>query len=929
MPEQIDELTRHLDSCEQCAAVVDRQLVRESVQLASLAAQESHVATSLLMEWLRQRRPADAVGATRVQQFQTIVCKADPSCDVPGPAAEPLPDLAEYVVLGRLGRGGMGEVFKARDIRLGRLVAVKMIVASRASSHDLLRFRAEAHALAKLQHPHIVQIFEVNEHEGQPFIVLELLEGGTLAEKLRRQPQPTAVTAGMIETLARTMHAAHLQGIVHRDLKPSNVLLTTHGELKITDFGLAKQLDEDSQLTRTGVLMGTPDYMAPEQAAGTSQAIGPAADVYALGAMLYEMLTGKPPFRAGTMLETLEMVRSTDPVPPSRLRPNVPRDLETICLKCLEKKPDRRYASALELAEDIHRFSIGETITARRAGAMERVTKWARRRPTAAALVATVVVALAALGVLGAWSNNRLRHSAERADARSRQARAVVDDMYTRVAEEWLAEEPYKDALRQEFLEKALALYQEFVEESDRDPELRRQAALASFRMGEILRTLDRGDGARAAYARAIAAQEALRDEHPTTPIYRQDLANTWNWLGELLRERGRPSAEVEPNYREALTLQQQLVKETPNDVSLRKELARSHYNLAIVDLDQARHADAADHLEQAIGLLGELRRADPGAADVRHELARCLINRGVLDKEKRDFAAAQKDYQDAIELLEGLKTAGRYRVSCRTDLAVAQHNIGNLYWEREDVAHALDAFRRAIDMLERLVEEFPDRSAHRKKLADTLNSLASAQATSKDRTGAAVTWGRARDLFRGLTKEFPDVPDYRKYLGITLGNLGWLRTEDKDWSGARPLLEEAIGELTGSLKANPKNPHASQALRRHYRSLAETLIQLGDHAAAVDAALSLSAADAEPQDCYHAACFVARCVPLAEKDDRLGAESRKTTLARYQDQAIAQLARALRDPAVRLERLADDRTIFRCLEKHPQFHELAARLPR
>jgi serine/threonine protein kinase/WD40 repeat protein len=278
-----------------------------------------------------------------------------------------LPALPGYEILQELGRGGMGVVYKARQLPLNRLVALKMILAgAEAGNQDRARLRIEAEAVARLQHPNIVQIHEVGESEGHPFLCLELLEGGSLASQLDGTPWEGCRAAELVETLARAVHAAHRRGVIHRDLKPANVLLTADGTPKITDFGLARRMDAASGPTRTGAVMGTPSYMAPEQAEGKTGQIGPAADVYALGAILYELLTGRPPFRAATPLDTLLQVVSDLPVPPSRWCPQVPPDLEAICLKCLEKKPRRRYASAEALAEDLERFLYHRPVLARR-----------------------------------------------------------------------------------------------------------------------------------------------------------------------------------------------------------------------------------------------------------------------------------------------------------------------------------------------------------------------------------------------------------------------------------------------------------------------------------------------------------------------------------------------------------------------------------
>jgi WD40 repeat protein len=314
------------------------------------------------------------------------------------------PLIPSYEILGELGRGGMGVVYKARQTALNRLVALKMILAGAHAGAGLVsRFRAEAETVARLKHPHIVQVYEVGEAGGLPYCALEFCDGGSLAERLRDGPLPAGEAAQVTAKLAGAMHAAHQAGVVHRDLKPANVLLTADGSPKVTDFGLAKCLDAADGQTRSGDLLGTPSYMAPEQARGSLKEIGPATDVYALGAILYELLTGRPPFRAATVMETLDLVRNTEPLPPRQLQPKCPRDLEIICLKCLRKEPGKRYARALELAEDLRRFQNGEPIRARPVHLLERAVKWVRRRPALAGLAALVLLSVTALLALSFW----------------------------------------------------------------------------------------------------------------------------------------------------------------------------------------------------------------------------------------------------------------------------------------------------------------------------------------------------------------------------------------------------------------------------------------------------------------------------------------------------------------------------------------------
>ena len=354
--------------------------------------------------------------------------------EAPGGEPASFPTVRGYEVLRELGHGGMGVVYQARQVGLNRLVALKMLPGeAQASTGALARFRTEAEAVARLAHPNIVQVYEVGEAGGRPYLALEHVDGSSLARKIGGTPLPARHAAELVETLARAMHAAHQQRIVHRDLKPANVLLTADGVPKITDFGLAKLLDGAVGQTQSGGVLGTPPYMAPEQAAGKGKQVGPHTDVYALGAILYEALTGRAPFQADTPLETLQQVVAEEPALPSRLRPKLPPDLETICLKCLQKEPARRYASAAALADDLQRFLAGEPIRARPVGRAEKVWRWCRRNPGLAGAVGaaslflvlgTLVSSLLAVRALGEVAR------ADRETVIAREAKQFSDRRY-------------------------------------------------------------------------------------------------------------------------------------------------------------------------------------------------------------------------------------------------------------------------------------------------------------------------------------------------------------------------------------------------------------------------------------------------------------------------------------------------------------------
>jgi serine/threonine-protein kinase len=361
-----------------------------------------------------------------------------PSADKPTPPPdwEALPQIPGYELETVLGRGGMGVVFKAQHLKLKRFVALKMMLAGTyASPEELVRFRRETEAIAALRHPHIVQVHDAGEVAGRPYFTMEYVEGGTLGQALSAKPLSPRHAAELLATLASAIQFAHRSGFIHRDIKPANVLLAVDGMAKVTDFGLARTIEAGPEVTQSGAPIGTPSYMAPEQAQGRASAVGPSADIYALGAVLYEMLTGQPPFEGESACETIHKVVTEEATPPSRLNPKIPRDLDTICLKCLQKEPARRYASAQDLADDLHRYLDGKPVRARRVGAVERGVKWTRRRPAAALLLTTLlVVSVVAAGTI-VWLHEQEADRRVAKSKREEQARAAIETALGRATE--------------------------------------------------------------------------------------------------------------------------------------------------------------------------------------------------------------------------------------------------------------------------------------------------------------------------------------------------------------------------------------------------------------------------------------------------------------------------------------------------------------
>ncbi len=352
-----------------------------------------------------------------------------PTAEQPGPNLGTVRYFGDYELLAEIARGGMGVVFRARQTSLNRPVALKMILAGQlASEADVRRFHLEAEAAANLDHPGIVPIYEVGEHGGQHYFSMAFVEGQSLAETVAAGPLPARQAAELVRQVAKAVHYAHEHGVIHRDLKPANVLLDRQGNPRITDFGLAKTIRDDRGLTATGQVMGTPSYMPPEQAAGRVDQIGPAADVYALGAILYCLLTGRPPFQSASTTDTILQVLDKEPVPLRELNAAVPRDLETIALKCLQKEPRRRYGSAQGLADDLERYLDGRPILARPVGRTERLWRWCRRNPALAAMEFTSALLLLLIAIGSVFYARRLAANARQLSANARQLSAALDD---------------------------------------------------------------------------------------------------------------------------------------------------------------------------------------------------------------------------------------------------------------------------------------------------------------------------------------------------------------------------------------------------------------------------------------------------------------------------------------------------------------------
>jgi serine/threonine protein kinase len=796
---------------------------------------------------LPELREGEAQTQTAPVPNRTVVNIEETTRACPGSAAaeaSPRPALPDYEILGELGRGGMGVVYRARQLRLNRVVALKMLLDGPLAAAAADRFRAEAHVIAALQHPNIVQLYEEGTYQGRSFLAMEFVSGGSLAQLVAARPQPAVAAAQLVETVARAMHFAHERGIIHRDLKPANILLHRQSEIqspdsasekrdsecplsdfvpKVADFGLAKLLDAGLGQTQTGDVLGTPRYMAPEQADGSPREIGPATDVYALGAILYELLTGRPPFLSANLLDLVDQVRSQEPVPPSRFQPRLPRDVQTICLKCLEKDSGRRYPTALALADDLRAFLENKPIRARPVGRLERLRKWARRQPALAALV--VVSVLATLGlVLGMIGHNAAlrdqvvraetseaqarkdqeraaanealaQRQRQRADSQYNRARDVLRKMLDRVNEKKVAGTPRLRELQQLQVEDALAFFQGVLKDEDNpDPAVQADVATAYFYTGYYEGLIGRKQQAEENQRHALALFENLAVQQPDVLEHRDHASTCYYDLAMFCQDSGRPKL-ARTYFERSIELRQGLVHARPDVILWQRDLAASQFALGTLYLTQGERALAREQYQKVLPSQELLNREHPD--DVLHQvgLANTRQMLGLLDHQEGNPEGADAAYREAAKLLAPLQQQNPADFDYALDLAKLYINWGLTLltyrdWAKDkpeaSLAVALAHYTRAVNLAEPILQQEPRYAGARYVVHNAHGGRAQTHEALGQWAQAITDWERAVPLAEGQGQV-----NERIYIARALARLG---NHERATTEARDLVEKAAG---------------------------------------------------------------------------------------------------------------------------------------